>query len=55
MSLPMWGAWIETAVHGAGDLVQLASLPTCGAWIETNWMDRISLSIAVAPHVGSVD
>ena len=54
MSLPVWGAWIETEIR----LImarQLGSLPVWGAWIETNasWNKRSSRF--VAPRVGSVD
>ncbi len=33
-SLPVWGAWIETA-NIAGKFFSLESLPVWGAWIET--------------------
>ena len=53
MSLPAWGAWIETlGLKGSLGKVTL-SLPAWGAWIETRSRDLTSQCLTSLPAWGA--
>ncbi len=54
LSLPVWGAWIET-FNKSFETKLDTSLPVWEAWIETHVWSRKRSRIGGPPRVGSVD